>query len=492
MHARLLGMRLDPDRCYRAWVTRDRRFDGRFFMGVTTTGIYCRPGCPARVPARRNVCFYPSAAAAESDGFRPCLRCRPETAPGSAAAQGTHATVARALRLIEEGALETGSIETLASRLGITDRWLRELFQKQLGASPLDVAQTRRAHLARRVLDESTLPIHEVALAAGFAGERQMRRALQRTFRRSARELRGRVAPHRDAALTLHLPARAPFDPAPILAFLAARAIPGVEEVTNGRYRRSVVIGGTQAILTMQADNGRGVTMSLAPPIAGALPRVVAKVTRIFDLDADVVAIGRHLAGDPILARAWKAAPQRLPGAWDPFELAVRALLGQQVSVVAARTLAGRLVLRAGRPLTHPDGALTHCFPTPEAIAALPLEAHAMPRARAEALRGLAEAIANGTLDLDSLRDLDHAVAALTERPGIGDWTAHYLAMRAFSEPDAFPASDLGIRKALARDGRMPTAREALQRAEAWRPWRSYAVFTLWRSLATPERRKGT
>ncbi len=484
-------MRLDPDLCYRAWVTRDRRFDGRFFMGVTTTGIYCRPGCPARVPARRNVHFYPSAAAAEREGFRPCRRCRPESAPGSAAAQGTHATVARALRLIEEGALEQGSVETLAGRLGVTDRWLRELFTQQLGASPLEVAQTRRAHLARRLLDETALPLAQIALASGFAGERQLRRALQRTFHRNASELRGN-ATAQGAALTLRLPARAPFDAAPLLAFLGSRAIPGVEELVGGVYRRVVVLEDTPCILEVAADGTRGVKLSLSPPVARSLPRVAAKVARLFDLDADVTAIGEHLARDPVLARVLRAGAVRVPGAWDPFELAVRALLGQQVSVAAARTLAGRLVQAAGVALAQPNGSLTHRFPTPEAIAALPLSRHAMPRARAEALCGLARAVASGALDLSSLRDLDHAVAELTALPGIGDWTAQYLAMRALSEPDAFPASDLGVRKALARAGRMPTPSETLRRAENWRPWRAYAVFTLWRSLAAPARRKGT
>ncbi|MEO5989707.1 MAG: Ada metal-binding domain-containing protein [Candidatus Eisenbacteria bacterium] len=485
-------MRLDPDLCYRAWVTRDRRFDGRFFMGVTTTGIYCRPGCPARLPARRNVRFYPSAAAAETEGFRPCRRCRPETAPGSAAALGTHATVGRALRLIEEGALEQGSVERLAARLGVTDRWLRELFAQQLGASPLEVAQTRRAHLARRLLDETALPLSQVALASGFAGERQLRRALQRTFHRNASELRGNAATPEGAALTLWLPAREPFDAAPILQFLGSRAIPGIEEVVNDVYRRTIVLEGTPCVLAIAPDATRGVRLSLTPPIARSLPRVAAKVARLFDLDADVGAIRKHLSGDPVLARMLKAGPVRVPGAWDPFELAVRAMLGQQVSVAAARTLAARLVQATGVALDRPSGSLTHCFPTAEAIAVTPLSFHAMPRARARALQGLARAVADGVLDLSMLRDLQHAVAELTALPGIGDWTAQYVAMRALSEPDAFPASDLGVRKALAQAGRMPTPNETLRRAESWRPWRSYAVFTLWRSLAAPLRRKGS
>jgi len=484
-------MSLDPELCYRVLVSRDRRFDGRFFMGVLTTGIYCRPGCPARIPAQRNVRFYTTAAAAEAEGFRPCLRCRPETAPGSAAARGTHATVTRALRLIDEGALDEGSVETLASRLGVTDRWLRQLFARQLGASPLDVAQTRRAHLARRLLDETRLPLAEVALAAGFAGERQLRRAVQHTFRRPPSALRGAGAAARDAALTLRLPARAPFDAAPLLAFMAARAIPGVETVERGDYRRSVVLDGVQALLEVEAMRD-GVTLRLTPPVPRALPRVVARVTRIFDLDADAAAIAAHLSADPLLRRALRGRAVRVPGAWDAFEVGVRGLLGQQVSVAAARTLAGRLVRLCGAPLIAPRGVITHAFPTPAAVAAAPLERLGLPRARAAALRGFARAVAGGTLDLEELRDLDDAVEQLTALPGIGDWTAHYLAMRGLAEPDALPASDLGVRKALIHRGHMPGVRDVIARAERWRPWRSYAVFALWTSLAAPRRRKGS
>ena len=473
-------MRLDPDLCYRAWVARDRRFDGRFFMGVLTTGIYCRPGCPARIPARRNVQFYPSAAAAESEGFRPCRRCRPESAPGSAAALGTHATVARALRLIDEGVLDTGSLVTLAERLGVTDRWLRELFAQHLGASPLEVAQTRRAHLARRLLDDTALPLIEIAFASGFAGERQLRRALQRTFHRSARELRGDAARVPGTGITLRLPARAPFDAAPILAFLGSRAIPGVEAVEDGAYHRTISIDGVDARLIVRGDDSRGVIVTLDPPIPAAMPRVVARVSRLFDLDADVVAIGEHLGRDRRLAAAVRHGAPRVPGAWDPFELGVRALLGQQVSVAAARTLASRLVRLCGTPLEHPTGPLTHRFPEAATVAAAPLDGIGMPQARVRALRGFANAVATGEVDLRPGRDLDTAIASLTALPGIGEWTAHYLAMRAWSEPDAFPASDLGVRRALEVNGRMPTLREVLARAQSWRPWRSYAVFALW------------
>jgi AraC family transcriptional regulator of adaptative response / DNA-3-methyladenine glycosylase II len=473
-------MTLDPEICWRAWTARDRRFDGRFFMGVTSTGIYCRPGCPARIPARRNVRFYPSSAAAEAAGFRPCLRCRPETARGSAAAHGTSATVARALRLIEEGRLDDGSVESLAGRLGVTSRWLRQLFAEQVGASPLDVAMTRRVHFARRLLDETALPLAEIALASGFAGERRLRAAIQRTFRQPPSALRGARAAA-GAPLELRVPARAPFDAAPLLAFFAARAVPGVEEVEGRTYRRTVRVGGSPAVLAVTAPAGEcGVRVWLAPAPPAALLPVVARVSALFDLGADAGAIAAHLGADPLLRARLPRDGVRVPGAWDAFEIVVRALLGQQVSVAAARTLAGRLARACGEPLAAPAGALTHLFPTAAAVAAAPLESLGLTRSRAAALRGIAAAVASGALDLDGLGGLDDAVARLVAEPGIGEWTAQYVAMRALREPDAFPAGDLGLRRALARDGVMSSERELRARAERWRPWRAYAALALW------------
>lgn len=479
-------MTIEPDLCWNAVRTRDRRFDGRFFVGVTSTGIYCRPICPARTPARRNVDFYASAAAAEAAGFRPCRRCRPETAPGSAAWQGTSATVARALRLIDDGALDEGSVEALGARLGVTGRWLRALFAEQLGASPLDVAQTRRVHLARRLLDETSLPLEDVATASGFGSARRLREALQRTFRRPASELRraGGAAPA-VPGLALRLGARAPFDPAPLLAFFAARAIPGVESVEGDTYARTVTLDGASGVLEARAIAGEQAVrlrMHSARPLP-LLP-VAARVTRMFDLEADATAIAAHLSADPMLARAFRGRAVRVPGAWDSFELGVRAILGQQITVAAARTLAARIVAACGKPLAAPHGALTHLFPTPAALAAAPLESLGLTRARAAALRGFAAAAADGSLKLDELGSAEEAEARLVQLPGIGPWTAQYIAMRAVHDPDAFPAGDLIVRQALARGGKLPTERETLARAERWRPWRAYATLALWAQMS--------
>jgi len=479
-------MTLDPEICWRAFRGRDRRFDGRFFLAVTTTGIYCRPGCPAKQPARRNVRFYASPAAAESAGFRACLRCRPDSAPGSAAWNGTSATVTRALRLIDDGLLTHGSLERLASRLGITSRWLRRLFADQVGASPLEVARSRRAHFARKLLAETALPIEQVALAAGFGGARRLRDAMQATFHRPPVALRGRrdappAAVDDPGALALRLPARPPFDPRPTLAFLAARAVPSVEHVSERSYRRTIALSsGEPAVIELRADGSDCVTLLLPAAAAADLPRVVARATRAFDLDADVRGIAEHLSTDPRLRTALGTRHVRVPGSFDPFEAGVRALVGQQVSVAAARTLLGRIVAVHGAPLEPPADTLTHLFPSPRALADAPLERLGLTGPRARALRSFATAVADGTLDLGSFTDLDDAVARLTALPGIGEWTAHYLALRALGEPDAFPAGDLHVRRALATQGRVPTEREAIARAESWRPWRAYAVIALW------------
>src|SRR5215831_8607681 len=472
-------MTLDPEICWPAWTARDARFVGRFVMGVTSTHIYCRPGCPARLPARRNVRFYATPAAAEAAGFRACLRCRPDRAPGSPTAAGTAATVARALRLIDDGALADGSLESLAERLGVTSRWLRELFERHVGAAPLDVARTRQAHLARRLLEDTPLPVEDVAAAAGYGSARRLRAAFQHVFQRAPMTLRrGRVTGS-DGALTLRLPARPPFDAAPLQAFLAARAIPGVEEFRDGVYRRTFALGDGPAVLEVRAA-GDGVELRMPAHAAAAVPRVLSRVSRVFDLDADAPAIAAWLARDPRLARALRGRVVRVPGAFDAFEAGVRALLGQQVSVAAARTLAGRLVAASGVPLASPNDALTHVFPMPAAVAAAKLEKLGLTRSRAAALRGFAAAVADGSLDLGAFRDLDDAIDQLTAMPGIGDWTAQYVAMRALGEPDAFPAGDLGVRQALARNGALPSERDVRERAERWRPWRAYAVLALW------------
>ena len=491
-------MALDTDVCYRAFMSRDRRFDGRFVTAVVTTGVYCRPGCPARTPARRNVRFYPHAAAAESAGFRPCLRCRPETSPGVAAWNGTSVTVTRALRLIDEGAMDGAGVEALAGRLGVTSRWLRQLFLEHLGASPLAVARTRRVHFARRLLDQTTLPLVDVAVASGFGSARRLHDAIRATFHRAPGDLRRRGSAaasggRGDATasmdpggvpspITLRLAARAPFDAAPVVRFLGGRAIPGVEQVVDGRYTRSVRLDGTTGVIEAGAIVGES-ALRLVVRLSShrALLAVAPRVGRRFDLDADPAAIATHLRRDPRLARVVPRAGVRVPGSWDPFEIGVRAMLGQQISVAAARTIAGRLVRLCGTPLAAPHESITHVFPEAKAVAAADLESIGLPRARSAALRGFAAAVAKRRVDFAAMHDLDTCVRELTALPGIGPWTAHYIAMRALGEPDAFPASDLGVLKALARtDGTLPTEREALAHAADWRPWRAYAVIALW------------
>jgi len=457
----------DPEVCWRAVVARDRRFEGRFFLGVASTGIYCKPGCPARLPARRNARFFASAAAAERDGFRPCLRCRPETAPGSAAAAGTSAIVRRALRLIEAGALEEESVESLAARVGVTSRWLRHLFQARLGAGPLAVARTRRAHLARRLIESSALTTEAIAAATGFGSSRRMRHSLREAFGRPARELRDRsTGPRRrsrarEAALELVLRARGSFDPRPIFEFLSPRAIPGVEVVESGRWRRSAAIGSGVVRIEAQATGADTLRVMIRPPLEGAVTALATRVARVFDLESDARAIAAELRRDPWLRPRLSAAGVRIPGAWDPFEMAVRAILGQQISVSRARAMAIGLIEQFG------------AFPAPARLA--DAELRGMPAVRAKAIVQLARSVRDGQVRLDGSQDLDAVTAALCKVPGIGDWTAQLTALRALGEPDAFPTSDLGLCRAL---GMTPSA--LLERAENWRPWRAYAAAAIW------------
>ncbi len=371
-------------------------------------------------------------------------------------------------------------MEALAERLGITGRRLRQLFEEHVGASPLQVAHTHRAHLARRLLEQTRLPLEQVAQAAGYASARRMHAAVASTFRCRPRELRGpaKAAP---SGLRLELPARQPFDPAPLLAFLAARAIPGVESVAGGAYARTYSLDGERGVLRARAT-AAGVELTLVASSPRALVPAAARVQRLFDLGADAPAIAAHLRRDPSLRPFVPAGGVRVPGAWDPFELAVRALLGQQVSVAAARTLAGRLVERCGEELPAalaPDG-LTRLFPTPQRLAGASLEGLGLTGARLKAVKSFASAVARGRLDLAAMRTLDESIAALVALPGIGDWTAHYVALRALGEPDAFPAGDVGLRRALSDGGGLPSEEALTARAESWRPWRAYAAFALW------------
>jgi AraC family transcriptional regulator of adaptative response / DNA-3-methyladenine glycosylase II len=477
-------MELDAARCYRAFVRHDRRLDGRVFGGVVTTGVYCRPVCPVR-PARAENCrFFACAAAAEAAGFRPCRRCRPEAAPGTPAWLGTSAVVSRALRLIAGGALDEGDVEGLAARVGLGGRQLRRLFARHLGASPADIARARRVHFARTLVDQTTLPLARVASSAGFGSVRQFNHAVRGTFGDSPTALRRRRrgVPENGRGLVLKLPFRPPLAWTALLDFLGARATPGVEAVRGDTYRRTIEASGAAGVLEVGPAAGEAhLRLRLDLPSWAGLIRVVERVRRIFDLDADPDEIGARLGRDRVLGARVAASPGlRVPGAWDGFELAVRAVLGQQVTVRGATTLAGRLARLFGERVDVRDSALSRLFPTPARLMDADLSAVGLPRRRAETIRALARAVARGELALDASRGLEDAVARLSAIPGVGGWTADYVAMRALGEADAFPAADLGLRRAAA-NGRGPlSAGELARMAEAWRPWRSYAAMYLW------------
>ena len=475
-------MDLDREVCDRARRARDARFDGRFFIGVTSTGVYCRPVCPARSPKDENVRYFATAAAAAAAGFRPCLRCRPEAAPGSPAWLGTSSVVSRALRLIGEGALDDHGADQLADRLGVTSRHLRRLFLKHLGATPLDVALTRRVHFAKKLLDETTLPMHEVARAAGFGSVRRFNGQMQRTYRRTPSHLR-RLARRREPTdpecYEFQLAFREPYDWEFVLDFLRMRATPGVEEVSDGHYRRTIRYGGHIGHLDVTRSPDRpALRLEVRFPDPRALLVIVERVRRIFDLNADPSVIGRQLGVDPILARPLAAhAGIRTPGAWDGFEVAVRAVLGQQVSVRAATTIAGRMAALFGTPIDTPR-ALNRLFPTASELANAPVEHAGVMPTRAATIRALARRVAEGAVRLDGSDDETAVRAALTGIAGIGDWTASYVAMRALNAPDAFLPTDLIVRRAAGDIG----SRELERRSEAWRPWRAYAVMLLWQA----------
>lgn len=477
-------MELDHEACYRAILSRDTRFDGRIFGGVKTTGIYCRPICPARTPKSQNITFYPSAAAAEAAGFRACLRCRPETSPDLGAWKGSSSTVSRALSLIEAGALDTGDVETLAGRLGVGDRQLRRLFQTHLGATPIGVAQTRRVLLAKQLIHETDLPMAQVALASGFGSVRRFNETFQHLYRRPPATLRRRSGTGAAAdGVTLKLRYKPPYDWDGLIAFLKLRAIPGVELVTDDRYARTIELDGEMGTLAVTPVGKDQLAVQVRFPRPSALPSILARVRRVFDLAADPTVINEHLSADPDLAPRVAARPGlRVPGAWDGFELAIRAILGQQITVHAAVLLAGRLAARYGEPLPEAwaQEGLTVAFPSPQRLAAADLSGLPMPGARSRSLGSMAAAAVADPALFGPRQDLDTAIKALKALPGIGEWTAQYIAMRQLREPDAFPAADIGLMRALESDGVRPTPAELLARAEAWRPWRAYAALHLW------------
>lgn len=470
---------LDPEVCYRALKSRDARFDGRIFVAVTSTGIYCRPVCPARPAKLENCRFFPSAAAAQQDGFRPCLRCRPETAPGRGAWLGTSSTVSRALWLIRDGALDRSSVEDLANRVGVGARQLRRLFTQHLGATPVAVAQTRRVLFAKQLLHETQLPMTEVALASGFGSVRRFNEVFRQLYDRPPSELRRGTAREFSGPVSVRLRYRPPYDWPAMLAFLALRAVPEIERVQGESYLRTLSLDGHAGTVEVRHDPAhQSLRVTIVFPDLRALPRIVHRLRRLFDLDADVLAIGEHLSDDPLLAPHLARAPGlRTPQAWDGFELAMRAVLGQQVSLGAAKRLVSTLVQICGTPTS---GSPSHVFPNAEQVVEADLEALGMPGARKRALKAIAEAsLADPTL-FDALSTVEATVARLVQIRGVGAWTAQYIAMRAAGEPDAFPASDVGLLRGASQDGVRPTAAELGALAEKWRPWRAYAAQHLW------------
>ena len=471
-------MSLDAQACFRAVRARDRRFDGRFFTGVATTGIYCRPICPARTAKRENLRFFPSAAAAERAGFRPCLRCRPERAPGLASVDAASRLVAAAIAAIEDHALSGARVDELASSLGVSDRHLRRVLTAELGVAPIELAQTQRLLLAKRLLDESALTQTEIAFASGFASVRRFNALFKARYGLCPRDLRGRHGVRETVRCRLEF--RPPLAWPELLGFLRARAIAGVEAVDATHYRRTAAIGGHRGWIAVGLGPDAHAlcvefSRSLAPVVAG----IIARIKDLFDLGAAPAVVDAHLRRDPGLAAVVRRIPgMRVAGAFDGFEIAVRTILGQQLSVRAASTLAGRFAEALGEPIETPYADLNRLTPTPSRIAALtPAQAAALGiiRTRAAALGELARQIQQGRIRTAFAVDVDAAADALMRIPGIGRWSAQMIAMRVWRDPDAFPSGDLGLRRAAAAD-----ERQLRLRSLRWRPWRAYAAQYLW------------
>ncbi len=481
----------DPRICEQARLSRDARFDGLFFTAVKSTGIYCRPVCPAPAPKPSNIVYYGNAAAAEAAGFRPCLRCRPELSPGDGAWRRGDEVVARALKLIDQGVLSEQPLATLAARVGIGERQLRRLFVERLGAAPIGVHGTRRLLFAKQLLSETTLPITEVALAAGFGSLRRFNATFLDAYRMAPRDLRRLPVAAQEGVLVLRLGYRPPYDFAAMLDFLRGRALPGIELVDDQAYARVVGPATAPGWLRVSAwpNDGHALKLELRGVPSTQLLQIVNRLRRMFDLDADPRAIASALSQDARLRPLLKKRPGlRLPSGWDGFEIAIRAVIGQQVSVAAARTLAARLAQSFGQalPVDFAEG-MSHLFPTPETLAEADLTRIGLTRSRAETVRTVARAVLDGRVDFQSERTLEEFVARWVALPGIGPWTASYIAMRALGHPDAFPAEDLVLQKAVPTDGSRMTAKLLTARAQAWQPWRAYAVMHLWKdSMGSP------
>ena len=472
-------MQLRGETCYEALTARDRRFDGLFFVGVKTTGIYCRPICTAKIPACRNCKFFRSAAQAELSGFRPCLRCRPELAPGTARVDASSRLAAAIASYIEDGALSQMSVAELAEKVGVSERHLRRVVKSEFGVSPLQLAQTQRLLLAKQLLTSADLPIADVAFASGFASLRRFNAIFKERYNLNPSALRnGKRKRLREEALTCELSYRVPFDWQAVVAFLSRRATRGVEAFINDTYVRTVKIEKTKGWISVRnAACQNMLEVRVSTSLIPILLSVLRKVRRLFDLNAEPERIAEHLG-----ELAAKNPGLRVPGAFDSFETAVRGILGQQVSVKAATTLMGRFVEAFGESVKTPFAELSKVSPTAQTVAKLPPEditrlGITLPRAKS--IIALARAIVGGEICLDNSAELDKTLERLKDLPGIGDWTAQYLAMRALGWPDAFPHTDLGIRKAL----KQSSAKELMEISQAWRPWRSYAAMHIWKRL---------
>ncbi|GLX41230.1 AlkA N-terminal domain-containing protein [Streptomyces sp. SPB4] len=479
-------MYTDTDRCVRAVQSKDARFDGWFFTAVRTTGIYCRPSCPAVPPKVENMSFLPSAAACQQAGYRACKRCRPDTSPGSPEWNARADAVARAMRLIQDGVVDREGVTGLATRLGYSTRQVERQLGAELGAGPLALARAQRAQTARLLIETSELPMGDVAFAAGFASIRNFNETVREVFALTPGELRARAAragrsePRVPGTISLRLPYRAPLNPDNLFGHLAATAVPGVEEWRDGAYRRTLRLPyGTGVVALTPGPEHIGCRLALTD--LRDLTIAISRCRWMLDLDADPEAVDGQLRTDPLLAPLVDKAPgRRVPRTVDAAEFAVRAVLGQQVSTAAARTHAARLVTAYGEPVEDPQGGLTHLFPGPEALAGLDPETLSMPRSRRTTLTTLVGALADGSLPLGIDSDWEAARAALNALPGFGPWTTEIIAMRALGDPDAFLPSDLGVRRAAQGLGLPSTPAALTARAAGWRPWRAYAVQYLW------------
>jgi len=481
-------MTLDTRICDRARLARDPRFDGLFFTGALSTGIYCRPICPARSPKLENIVHFPSAAAAAEAGLHPCLRCRPEASPGSPAWNGASATVSRAMLLIRQGALDKGTLEDLALKLGVSSRHLRRLFQTHFGASPKSLSTTHKTFFAKRLLDETELPITQIAYVSGFGSIRRFNTAFGKIYGKPPSSFRNASKTNKTLGkapfrCTLTLSYRPPFDWQRMLGFFQSRAIPGVEWVADGAYHRTIRMNTTTGMISVaHAEKEHALLLTTALSDSLDLMHIVERVRRTFDLDANMGIIHEVFAGDDVLKKLVNKLPGlRLPGACDPFEVAIRVVTGQQISIKGALTVIGRIAAKAGPLFKSADyPQLTHFFPTAHELSGCDLGRIGMPERRVRTIQALAQAVTRGELSFLVNGSLGNFIEPLTRIPGIGDWTAQCIAMRALGEPDAFPAADLGIIKALQQGDERPNRKQILKKAENWRPWRAYAAIYLW------------